>query len=43
MSEQENITAVSDNKTTDNPQDKTNGSANGGCLILIWLNLAVDF
>ena len=30
MSEQENITAVSDNKTTDNPQDKTNGSANGG-------------
>ena len=30
MSEQENITTVSDNKTTDNPQDKTNELANGG-------------
>lgn len=30
MSEQENITTVSDNKTIDNPKDKTNGSANGG-------------
>ncbi|GIT56971.1 MAG: hypothetical protein Ct9H300mP18_04000 [Candidatus Neomarinimicrobiota bacterium] len=30
MSEQENTTTVSDNKTTDNPKDKTNGLANGG-------------
>ena len=30
MSEQKNITTVSDNKTTDNPKDKTNGLTNGG-------------
>ena len=30
MSEQENTTTVSDNKTTDNPKDKTNELANGG-------------
>ena len=30
MSEQENVTTASENKTTDNSKDKTNGLANGG-------------
>ena len=30
MSEQENVTTASENKTIDNSKDKTNGLANGG-------------
>ena len=30
MSEQKNVATVSENKTTDNSKDKTNGLANGG-------------
>ena len=30
MSEQENVTTASENKTTENSKDKTTGLANGG-------------